>query len=209
VPAEPHLVLHNISWQMYEELRDNEANWGVRMTYDHGRLEMMTPSRRHERFSGHLHELIVATAEEFKIPIDTSGSTTWKRPDLAAALEADECFYIQHEAVVRGRDELDLTVDPPPDLAIEVEVSRSAVSKMNIYATLRVPEVWCYDGKRLRVLQLNPQGQYAESNASGCMPELPMDGVERFMQQRSEMDLISWLSAYRAWLREVIAKRPS
>ena len=167
---------------------------------------MMTPSRRHERFSSLLHQLIYITAVELNIPIDSCGSTTWSRADLAAGLESDECFYIQNEAAVRERDELDLTVDPPPDLAIEVEATRSAASKMHVYAGLRVPEVWRYDGTRLQVFQLGKDGQYAAQPRSACFPMLPIDGLERFLSQRASTDVVTLTNSYLAWLRELIAK---
>ena len=111
------------------------------------------------------------------------GSMTLRRRDVNRGLEADQCYYIRHEPDVRGK-QIDLAVDFPPDLAIEVEISRSALNRMGIYASLRVPEIWRYNGEKLSVNLLNEQGNYIESSVSLSFPFFPMDVLEDFFELR-------------------------
>jgi len=102
--GEKRIVLSGISWELYERLRDNEENRHVRMVYDDGRLELMSPSPDHEAIKELICDMIKAFTEELGIAQRSLGSTTWKRPDLAKGLEPDGCFYIlNHHRVCRRR----------------------------------------------------------------------------------------------------------
>ena len=107
---------------------------------------------------------------------------------------------------MRDKDELDLNVDPTPDLALEIDISRSSLNRMGIYAAIRVPEVWRYDGQKIRVYQLSADGQYVETERSLHFPFLPMREVEAFLMRRTQMDETSLVRLFRAWVREQIAK---
>ena len=128
-----------------------------------------------------LGRIIDILAEELEIPYDAGGSTTHKREDLAKGLEPDQCYYIRNEPLIRGRMELDLTHDPPPDLAIEIDISRSSVTRLGIYAALGVPEVWRYDGEALQV-QFVERGSGAGVVATG-------DVVARLLLQGADVVL--------------------
>ena len=179
---QPRILLHGVSWSTYAELRDDPENRGLRMTYDRGELELMSPSRRHEHYKIILDRLIAAFALEFDIPISSGGSTTHRREDLERGLEPDQCYYIQNEARMRGRMDLDLAVDPPPDLAVEVEVSRGALDRMDLYAALGVPEVWRWDGEHLRIGLRDDAGRYAAAERSRTLPFLPPAEIERALR---------------------------
>ena len=101
----------------------------------------------------------------------------------------------------RGRKKLDLNVDPPPDLAIEVDISRSSLDKLAIYASLPVPEVWVYDGSTLQVHQLQPDGSFARQMCSLAFPRLPLAEVERFLARRDESDETTWIRSFRDFVR--------
>jgi Uma2 family endonuclease len=166
-------------------------------------LEIMSPSREHERCKTYLGRMIESMTEEWAIPISSGGSTTLKSQMLAKGVEPDECYYIANEPRVRGRDELDLGVDPPPDLAIEVDLTSSSLDQLAIYASVGVPEVWLYDGARLRVYQLQATGQYAQPARSPAFPFLPLEQVEHFLSQRDAADETSWARSFRSWVRNL------
>ncbi len=134
--------------------------------------------------------------------------TTWRKRDAEKGLEADQCYYIQNEAVVRKREVLDLDVDPPPDLAIEVDITSSSLDRMEIYAELRVPEVWRYDGQKVTMWQLQPDGRYQPCEASLNFPGLRPADVERILELGWSMPKRQWASELREWVRnELIPRR--
>ena len=200
--GERRIVLSGISWELYEQLRENEENWHVHMAYDNGRLELMSPSRDHERIKKWVARLIEAFTEEMGIPLLSLGSTTWKRSELAKGLEADECYYILNHHRVCRRPEIDLTVDPPPDLAIETEVSRSAVSKLPIYSALAVPEVWRWRKKGLTAYSRNDEGKYVQREFSLNLPKLRVKDLNAFLDFELAADETAWIRKFRAWVRE-------
>ena len=142
LPQGATLVLSDVSWEDYEQLlEDLTERPGVRVTYDQGRVDIMTPLRKHEKYKEFISHLIAVLADELNIDVEPSGSTTWKKREAQKATEPDLCFYVANAAHVIGKDELDLDVDPPPDLAVEIDVTNESLSKFPIYATLGVPEI--------------------------------------------------------------------
>lgn len=199
--GERRIVLTGISWPLYEQLRENEENWHVRMAYDNGRLELMSPSPSHEVIKGLIGQMIEAFTEELGIPRRSLGSTTWKRRELGKGCEADECYYIlNHHRVYRHID-VDLTVDPPPDLVVETEVKRSAVSKLRIYSALGVPEIWRWRKRGLRAYSLR-EGKYDEREFSLNLPMLRVKDLEPFLAFESAADESAWIRKFREWVRE-------
>src|SRR5262245_37853905 len=138
----PRILLQNVPWETYVQLRDVSENDHIRMTYDRGTLELMSPLSIHEWYGRILGRCVETATMELGIDIRSGGSTTFRREDLERGLEPDECYYILNEPRVRGKDNLDLSVDPPPDLAIEVDVTRTSTGKMTIYAAIGIPELW-------------------------------------------------------------------
>jgi len=145
--------------------------------------------------------MVEAALEEADIAFRCLGQTTWRRQDLLAGLEADECYYIQNEPAILGKSDIDLTADLPPDLAIEVDNTSSFLKRMEIYAALGVPEVWRYDGTRLTIHRL-VEGEYEPQDASLALPMLRRDDVLRFMQMGQTMRDPAWIRGFRQWLRE-------
>jgi Uma2 family endonuclease len=206
-PREQSFVLRDINWTGYRSIAALVGESHVRLTYDRGNLELMTLSHGHERWSGLLARLIEALTEELDMPCQSGGSTTLNREDLERGIEPDRCYYLEHEAAVRDKDEIDLTVDPPPDLATELDIGRSSLSRMNIYAALGVPEVWRFDGETLRVFQLAENACYVESKQSPHFPTLPLAEVQVFLLRRNSMDETRLVKSFRAWVRELQAHR--
>lgn len=198
--GERRVVLSGIPWQLYEQLRENEDNWHVRMTYDRGTLELMSPSIDHEAIKELLCDMVKAFTEELRIPRRSLGHATWKRPELAKGLEADGCFYILNHHRVRHRRGIDLEVDPPPDLAIETEVSRSVVRKLDIYASLGIPEVWRWRKTGLTAYSLEA-GKYVAREFSLNLPKLRVKDLEPFLDFELAADESAWIHNFRAWVR--------
>ena len=121
---------------------------------------------------------------------------------MERALEPDQCYYVQSEPAVHGRFDLDLEHDPPPDLAVEIEVTRSALDRMGIYAKLGIGEVWRFDGEKLLVVVLNENGRYEPSDASRSFPMLPPEEFARFLRMRRAPAIRKWFVPSCAWVRE-------
>lgn len=205
-PVENRFLLQDVDWETYEKLRAIPANWRLHMTYDRGDLEIMSPSKRHEILKSLIGRLIEAFTEELNIPIQTTGSTTWKRRARKRGLEADESYYIMNEAIVRGRRDYDPETDPPPDLAVEVEITSSALARMKIYEALGVREVWRHDGERLYVHVLTNEGKYEQRDRSLNLPLLPPAEVERFLREYQDRDETTCVRAFRQWVRETVSQ---
>ncbi|HWB10148.1 MAG TPA: Uma2 family endonuclease [Pirellulales bacterium] len=200
--GEDRIVLSGISWQMYEQLRENEENWHVHMAYDNGRLELMSPSPDHEGVTKLLARMIETFLEETAVSHRSLRSTTWKRRELGKGCEADECYYILNHHRVCMRREIDLAVDPPPDLVVETEVSRSAVSKLHIYSALGVPEIWRWSNEGLTTSSLGADGEYTEREYSLNLPALRVKDLQPFIDFELAADELAWIRKFRAWVRE-------
>ena len=161
----------------------------------------MSPSKEHEWYHRLLGRLVEAFTLERNIPIQSTGATTLKSQLKDRGLEPDGSYYITNESLVRGREDLDLTVDPPPDLAIEVEISRSAIDKLAIYGDLGVSEVWFYDGESLRMCVLQPDGTYETETRSSQLRQLTTEILEGFLVRRHESDETTWVRSFHEWVR--------
>jgi Uma2 family endonuclease len=199
--AGSHLILHDISWETYEQLLEIFAERSTpRMTYYQGTLELMVPLPEHERYSWTLGRLIVALSEEIGIEIIGLKSSTWRSEPKKAGNEADECFYIQNEALMRGKLTIDLKNYPPPDLAVEMDLTSSSINKMAVYAELKVPEVWIWKKGKLIINILNDTG-YVESETSWAFGSFPVKELAQFMNLDSEKGENARIREFREWVR--------
>jgi Uma2 family endonuclease len=201
--AEQRFLIHNVPWRGYiaigEALRDRP---GIRITYDRGNLELMTTSIEHEHLKYLLARLVDILSEELEVPVLGFGSATYQRKDLDRGLEPDACYYISNLGKVQGKKRIDLDRDPPPDLALEVEVSRSMLPRMNIYAALGVPEIWRFDGKKLRVYLRDVKGNYHPQSYSPTFPSLPLKELVHFIRRGKKEDDTTIVRAFRQWVKE-------
>src|SRR4051812_49434504 len=149
-----HIVLEGASWQLYERLLREVGDRPVRINYDQGRLEMMSPLPEHEGVKSFIHDLVRTLALELDIGMTCLGSTTFRRQDKGKGLEPDDCYYFKDEKRMRGRKRLNLKKDPPPELVVEIDVTSSSVPREGIYVGLGVREIWRWDGARLECLEL-------------------------------------------------------
>ena len=196
------VVLHGVSWATYERLlADFQDSHAAHFAYDRGRLEIMVLSAEHEENKDVLTLLINVLAEEMGIDVRSFGSTTFQREDLDRGFEPDACFYIAHEVQVRGKKKLDLTVDPPPDLVIEIDISSPSLNKFPIFAALSIPEVWRYDGTRLQVFTL-AGNDYVERTESVALPTVTSEILSNFVVDGKQMKRTAWLRRVREWVKE-------
>ncbi|MEG4204943.1 Uma2 family endonuclease [Microcoleus sp. Pol7_A1] len=198
------ILLKNISWKTYESLLNELAQQrGIRLTYDRGNLEIMTPSAPHEGSKKILGRFVESVSEELNVEIRSLGSLTCRREDLARGLEPDQCYYIQNEDVVWDKQQIDLNQDPPPDLVVEIDVTSSSIDRLSLYASLGVPEVWRYDGNRLIIYQLEAQ-EYAERDVSPTFPFLSQVEMLRFLELRRTTKENALIRLFREWVRSQI-----
>lgn len=202
VPDEQRFLLRGVDWETYRKISDALTGRHIRFSYDRGALEFMTISSRHGQFSRLFARMIQVLTEEFNLPVRSCGDMTCDREDLERGLEPDEGFYIENEPSIRDKEEIDLAVDPPPDLAVEVDLRRSPKSRMGIYAALRVPEVWRFDGESLRIHQLGAAGQYVVVDHSPHFPIVTGPDLVRFIQQRLQLDENTLTRSFREWVLE-------
>jgi Uma2 family endonuclease len=205
VTSSQRAILQNISWQTFEtilaEMGDNRI---TRLAYDHGTLEIMTPLMPHESNNRLIHNLVVALAEELNLNLKSVGSVTCKRPDLLRGVEPDSSFYIQNEPLMRQKQSLDLTQDPPPDLVIEVDYTSASVDRMPIYQALGVPEVWRYDEPTMQIYQLR-DGIYLQCDVSPTFANLPLTiEIPRFLAESLKIGEIPMIRFFRSWVKECI-----
>jgi Uma2 family endonuclease len=206
-PAGPGFVLRDVPWSGYLKMLQVLGERHVHVTYDEGTMEVRMPSQRHEQAAQLLGLFIPRLAEALEVDYEPLGMTTWRRPDLEKGLESDQCYYIRNAAIVRQRDELDLERDPPPDLAVEVDITSSSLDRMAIYAELRVPEVWRYDGRRLTIYVLQPNGRYRASPTSLSFPGLCPADVERFLERGLTTPKLQWSREIQEWAQNELLPR--
>ncbi|MBD2146164.1 Uma2 family endonuclease [Sphaerospermopsis sp. FACHB-1194] len=201
VPPGQRVLLENVTWTeleaILEELGEHRA---AKIAYDQGILEIMTPLPEHEFDQEIISDLIKALLEELDIEFLSLGSTTFKNQFMQKGIEPDQCFYIQNEALVRGKKRLDLTIDPPPDLALEIDVTSR--THPNIYQALKVPELWRFENGKLQI-NILVDGNYVVSQSSLNFPGLPLiDMIPRYLESSGINGRNATIKRFRNWVRE-------
>jgi Uma2 family endonuclease len=195
--TEWRIVLHGVPWDTYQTLRNADENYHLRMTYDRGALEIVSPSRKHESISYVLGRMIDQWTLRHKIHIAAGRNTTFSRKDLERGLEPDNCYWITHEREIRRKDNVDLRFDPPPDLVLEVDVTSSSIPKIPIYAALGVPEVWHWnDDDKLEVIRLSSSGDYRAVRQSRELPKFPLKLAVMLVLDRHDMSDTELISQF-------------
>lgn len=197
------VLLNGISWEKFEILlKTIEGDNGARLAYDNGQLEIMNPSPEHEHYKEVIGDAVKDIADELAIDYESYGSTTWRKQAVMAGVEPDNCFYFQNEKVVRGRTDIDIAGgDPPPDLALEIDLTSKSLNRFPIYARLGVPEIWCYDNGALRIYHLK-DGSYTESATSLALPNLPIQAIPQLIDANRAAGRRAIRQAIRAWVAD-------
>lgn len=201
LPAGATLRLPSVSWEEYEVLLYDLAEWpGMRVTYDDGNVEIMSPSSEHEGYKDFTYGLARVISEESGITLETRGSATFRQKRMAKGVEPDTCFYVQNAAQIIGKRTINLDIDPPPDVVVEIDTTNESLSKFKIYAAFGVPEIWRYDGQQARIYQLADQA-YAEVTASLAFRALTALALTDFIAQSKTQGQTAALAAFRQWWR--------
>lgn len=201
VPPGQRLLLEDISWDEFEAILDDLGEHrATRIAFDSGTLEIMAPLPWHEDEKEIISDLLKALLEELDIDFRALGSTTFKNQTMLKGIEPDQCFYIANEAAIRGKQRLDLSVDPPPDLALETDITSRTHPKT--YAALGVPELWQREGKTLKIYHL-VSGAYVEASTSFNFPDWPLQTeIPQRLQQSLTAGRNAAVRGFRRWVRE-------
>jgi Uma2 family endonuclease len=203
------ITLPGLGPEAYERVRTClEDVRSPRLTYyaQSGDLELIVTGHEHEEYGELLGLLVIALARELGLALRSFGMMTWKT--AAGEFQPDKWFYVAKAPAIRNRAIVPGEV-PPPDLAIEVEISRKARRKLQeLYRPAGVPEVWRFDGKVLRIALLRPDGTYADSAASAALLIItPAEMVEWIRRGSTMDDPGAWDRALRGWIRTEVAPR--
>src|SRR6267142_939933 len=195
--AETRIVLENISWATYQQLLTELADRSSpRLTYDRGELEIMSPTAKHEDINETIKLLVNLVAMELGPTLRGLGSTTFAREDIEQGFEPDSCFYIQAESRIRGKERIDLAVDPVPDIVVEIDNTGSSVNKLRIFAQFCVPEVWRYAGGRVEIFVLT-DSVYVPSKRSMALPFFTDTILRSFVAESLKVDRREWMTMIR------------
>ena len=206
MPPGSTLILTGVPWYEYEHLlADLGEGYSVRLSYNNGRLEVLSRSPKHEKYKELILLLANALAEESDSEFESFGSTTFKREQLAKGVEPDTCFYVQHASNVTGKDEIDLSCDPPPDVVVEVDVAHASETKLELYAALGVPEVWLFDDAGIRFYHLSRRS-YEEKDFSLSFPVISREVLNQFLDLAKAHGRRSVLHSFREFIRQHLTK---
>ena len=191
------LVLRDVTWDEYERfLEETLDHPGLRVAYDEGRLEVMSPSVEHEEYKDFVLRLVLALADTRGIPIETRGSATWRRRSLRKGAEPDCCFYVANAARIIGKRTIDLESDPPPDIVVEIDIAHESLNKFSIHAALGVPEIWRYDGTTVQFYE-RAGDTYHAVEASRCLPGSTTEMVGEALELSKTRGQTAALTAFR------------
>lgn len=211
IEQEPRVVLNGISWGQYEKILEAlPEHAGLRMVYLDGRLTLVSPLRRHDWSGKMLSFLVVSVANACDLVWEVAGHTTYRRQEHEAGVEGDDTYYFGANAeLMRGSREVDLTTQPPPDLAIEVEATHSADDSVAVWSRLGVPEVWMLDVKRGTLVfgLRKDDGTYAPSSRSAALPLLEPGDVLEQLRLAEKLGSSRWYAQLDGWVRDVLLPR--
>ncbi|MBW4497500.1 MAG: Uma2 family endonuclease [Oscillatoria princeps RMCB-10] len=197
------LTLREISWAEFEAiLEEIGEHRGSRVAYYQGILEIRMPLPKHEKAKILIGEFVKILLDELGTDWEPYGSTTFKRPEMAAGVEPDDCFYIQNAARMVGKERIDLSADPPPDLALEVDITSQ--TQLSAYVALGVPELWRYAEGRVEIFVLR-SGEYVPVETSPTFPNLPVvEKISEYLKMSQTEGAGAARRAFRKWVREQV-----
>jgi Uma2 family endonuclease len=196
--------LHDVSWTEFEQiLLELGEKRATKIAYSAGELEIRMPLPEHERLKVLISNLLVVLLEELDLPWESLGSSTFKNSQMKTGIEPDDCFYLKNCQAIMGKKRLDLTIDPPPDLAIEIDLT--SPTQLSAYETLGVPEIWKYQQGKLAIFILI-DGHYLASDTSSLFPTLPIkEGFSSILERSSAVLMSEARKEFRQWVRKKLA----
>jgi len=205
VPPGHQLQLRDVSWAELEQIVEELSDRAARISYSDGFLEVMTPLPAHEDAKNIISNLVEALLEECDREFRNLGSTTFKNEAMLQAVEADECFYIQNEAAIRGKERVDLAVDPPPDLALEIDITNR--TRLNNYEQLGIPELWRYDGTTLEIYVLIDR-RHTRAEQSRQFPDFPTiaPAIPEYLERSKQQGRNATMRQFRRWVAQQLAR---
>lgn len=200
--VEQSIILHNVSWQTYEQLMKDHENQSVpRFTYQNGELEIFMPSKKHEKFTRFLEIFVFMITDELGLDIESLGSTTFKVKNMKKGVEPDCCFYIQNAEKIRSLEKIDLEKHPAPDLVVEVDITSPSINRFPIYAKFGVKEIWQYQKDKMRIFYLG-QNKYSEIEESLVLPKVTNEVLTKFCAESESEKRAVWANNIRNWISE-------
>jgi Uma2 family endonuclease len=197
-------TFHNVTWDEYEELLEQvgETRHGLRISYNDGTLKVMSLSSEHEQYVIFINSLVIHLRLRFHLNIRFFGSATMRKKKMSKGNEPDACFYVQTAAALGNRINLDFTVDPPPDVVVEVDIHHDSTDNDPIYAALGVPEIWRYDGWKATILLLQGDG-YVEAETSNALPMITSAILTDYLTRMQEDGEFTAIIAFDEWLQSL------
>jgi Uma2 family endonuclease len=195
------IVLQNVNWPQFEAILEELGEYrATRLAFYQGTLEIVAPLPEHEPTKVVLTDLLKVLLDELDLDWDSLSSTTFKREKSQSGIEPDDCFYIQNHAAMIGRDRIGFTVDPSPDLVIEIDVTSK--TQLSAHEALQVPEIWRWQNRKLQISVLR-DGNDQESQSSLTVPDFPVvEGISQFLEMSRTAGTHPDLKAFRLWIRE-------
>ena len=201
--SEQRVLLRAVSWETYARIvAERGEDSGPRLTYDCGMLEIMVPSFRHETLKEAIAKLFELLAESMDMDYVSAGSTTFRREDLSKGFEPDACFYTHQASSIRGKDTIDLNIDPPPDLVIEIDVTRSSLDKLGIYAAVGVREIWRYTDGVLQILEFDGHG-YVGRSTSSLLRTVTAEALTEHVRSHQQLPANEWVRQVREFAAKI------
>ncbi len=208
------VVIRGVDWGFYEQLADSiSERCHIHVDYDGKDVEIMSPGLVHDNDKRLVGQLVEAAAQVLGVPYKSAGQTTWKRPDVARGLEADESYFFRTEkldavAAGKARRSLDIADYPNPDLGIEVDMSPPKIDRPGIYAALKVAEIWRFDGEHQQIFieRLEDDGTYRAVDRSSFLPVYAAE-IRRWVVEEDSHDECAWARRLRAWVGAEVAPR--
>ena len=207
LPDDASVTFNEVSWDEYEELLEQVGEApGLRISYDNGSLQVMTISSQHEKYASFISSLIAGIRLRLRIDILAFGSSTMRKRKRKKGNEPDACFYVQTASIIGNRIQLDFETDPPPDIAVEIDVHHDSRSKFPIYAALGVPEIWRYDGQAMTMYHLVQDAteieapSYIEQDTSSALPMLTAKVMTEIIERMRNEGELKALLAFDEWL---------
>jgi Uma2 family endonuclease len=195
-----------ISWRAYRTLVDDlPASSPIRIAYDGRNMELMIRGPMHHKHAKWIDRLITVIADELELPFEDLGETTWLREETIRGIEADLSYFfdpVKIQAIEDAMQRASNKVEdyPNPDLVVEVDISPPQLEREGIYAALKIPEVWLFDGQVLVIWRLDADGAYREAESSGWLG-IRVEEATRWLVHEDRQDRKAWTARLAAWVR--------